>query len=540
MSDDFSTNINDWQSYFESKDDIKGDLIFDDENNNTILCLTKGHIITKNFDSRKLNAEDDDIQDLSFQDEQNNILVSFQNGHLMTKHFNSRNLQIGNISNKIDLELSDTKGLSVLALKNGHLVTKYFDSRKVLDKISELEEEIQHSENLPEWSEVWSRMPETEQNPLAKVRFDAGMCRIFRNWGFIGDSLNSGEMYGYRTNILPVTSTIGKAISASGLIDDSSSVCSNLNTISGYQPEIRLIFNSNNGLNEKILMVKQNENEYIPIITGNTNTTYTVSLESGNKIYISWPVGNEPEILFQTTYVYDNYDLSWGQQICRLISATGWNFSVGGEYAKRWCIGEDNNRRWEKVQTDLKDVYTIGLGVNDRGYWMAGRTATVDYPCVTAYPNQSQYGSLTLTVQEILQDVDDSNYNNNANSYAGWYAGIIQRIKSVRKDAHIFCITSPGGGNEWNQVIRCLVNHFRSIYGNTIWLIDFETYNPITPEISANCNLNGHLSAFGYLYYAYQISTYIDWLIRNNIDDFRGTSLIGTGATVKQFDKIFR
>lgn len=145
-----------------------------------------------------------------------------------------------------------------------------------------------------------------------------------------------------------------------------------------------------------------------------------------------------------------------------------------------------------------------------------------------------------MTEQEILQDVDDTNYANNSNSYAGWYAGIIQRIKSIRKDAHIFCITNPSGGdNEWNQVIRCLVSHFRNLYGNTIWCIDIAMYNPITSEIQSNCNLNGHLSAFGYLYYGYQISTYIDWLIRNNINDFRGTSLIGTGATTNQFDKIF-
>ena len=187
----------------------------------------------------------------------------------------------------------------------------------------------------------------------------------------------------------------------------------------------------------------------------------------------------------------------------------------------------------------MKDVYTIALGVNDAGYWLNGQTSVVDYPCVTAYPQQSQYGSLTITENDVMADIDLADYENNQNSYAGWYAGIIQRLKSVRKDAIIFCITNPSGSNisEWNQVIRIIVNKLNAYYGKeTIFLVDLREYNPITPKMDDNCNLNGHYSAFGYLYSAYQISSYIDWIIRNNIDQFRGTSLIGTGSVVNDFD----
>ena len=34
----------------------------------------------------------------------------------------------------------------------------------------------------------------TEENPLQTINNTPGLCAIFRTWGFIGDSLCSGEM----------------------------------------------------------------------------------------------------------------------------------------------------------------------------------------------------------------------------------------------------------------------------------------------------------------------------------------------------------
>lgn len=33
----------------------------------------------------------------------------------------------------------------------------------------------------------------TEVNPIAVIKHDPGMCSIFHRWGYIGDSLSSGE-----------------------------------------------------------------------------------------------------------------------------------------------------------------------------------------------------------------------------------------------------------------------------------------------------------------------------------------------------------
>lgn len=489
-------------------------------------------------------VQDKGYGDFSLEDGHGNAILTIKDGFIETKNFNSKEIKeaVENIESpdaefaesiEDDYSVRDKSDNAILAVKDGFVQTKNFDSKAVKQQVQEL----QKGQALPEWGEKWSKMPILSERPLDRIRFDGGMCRIFRSWGFIGDSLSSGEMYGRTVSYLETTEIQDMALSESGIVEDTSSICTENITIEGYQPKIKLVFSTNESLTNKILVSKFSSESYTSRVTGGSSKEYTVSLKTGDVICISYPKNNVPQIIFQKTYVNDNYELSWGQQIVRLIGASGYNYSVGGEYAKRWCTGEDNQRRWGKAQETPHDVYTIALGVNDMGYWKAGNTSVVDYPCVTAYPNQEQYGSLVLTTEDVMNDVDLSDYNNNANSYSGWYAGIIQRIKTIRKDAMIFCITNPASKNEWNQTIRILVNELNTYYGKpTIWLIDLETYNPINPEIQDNCNLNGHLSAFGYLYSAYQISSYIDWVIRNNIDAFRGTSLIGTNSVVEDFD----
>ena len=494
--------------------------------------INANRIEDKSITKNKLSDEAVDVhiketlEDFSIADEEGNCILAVSSGLPVTKNFNGGKTPKEDES-LVDFDIKDKDGNVIFAIYKGIPITKNFDGRKILKQI---EEPV----------ETWSKLPLLKDNPLLKVRYDGGMARIFQNWGFIGDSLNSGEMYGYQTDELNQAETQDAAISNGSLISDITSIITVEKLISGYQPMLRMKFKSNEGLNGKILCA--DSTSYEAKITGSESLAYTISVPSGTSVLFSYPKNNKPQIMLQFTYVKDMYELSWGQQMARLLGASGYNFSVGGEYCKRWCIGEDNSRRWAKAQKDLKDVYTIALGVNDRGYWMAGRTDVVDYPCVTAYPNPAQYGRIELTEKQVLNDVSLENYENNANSYAGWYAGIIQRLKSVRKDAHIFCITNPATGqsnSEWNQVIRILVKALNEHYGNnTIWLVDLARYNTNNVDMNKYFDLNGHLSAFGYLYFAYQISTYIDWIIRNNILDFKGSSLIGTGASAHSFEII--
>ena len=194
---------------------------------------------------------------------------------------------------------------------------------------------------------------------------------------------------------------------------------------------------------------------------------------------------------------FDLYDYSWGQRLCKLTSVEGFNFSVGGQTTKGWCNGADE-RTWAgaQLQENWKEAYCIALGVNDRSALSPGNADT---------------------------DINLSDYTQNADTFAGWYAGIIQRLRSVNPKCRIFCITIPYNNQQGyldnNEVIRAIVPKFSRCY-----LVDLANYH-WTPD---GLGLNDHLSPAGYQWAAFEINTYIDWIIRNNMDDFKDIAWVGT------------
>ena len=219
----------------------------------------------------------------------------------------------------------------------------------------------------------------------------------------------------------------------------------------------------------------------------------------------------------------DMYQWSWGQRMARLLGVDCYNFSNGGQTTKGWLtaqgtvhdetyVGGVGGGDWRLAQQSayLKDGYIIALAVNDRS---------------------KSYG-----VGDVSTDIDDSDYNNNAETYVGYYAGIIQRLKSVQPTCKIFCVTAPSATyDSYNAAIRNIVNHFAAIYPKDIFCIDLRLYMPIpagqttpTGGLNSGYHLNGHLSPAGYQYTAWVMNTYIDWIIRHNGEKFKGTAIIGT------------
>ena len=217
-----------------------------------------------------------------------------------------------------------------------------------------------------------------------------------------------------------------------------------------------------------------------------------------------------------------NYDISWGQFMVRAMSAEGKNYSVGGQTAKWWVNNflPPTDRSLAGVQADGgKQAYIIALGVNDAGNL------------------SSLYGGKVATdMENISADIDFNTPANNANTFAGWYARVIQEIKAVAPDALIFPVVMPEQANEtWaniNTVIRSMQTIFATQYPNTIWTIDLYTYKPSQQYLSAFKMNGAHLNAQGYLYTAWEFMTYIDWLIRKNMSAFKGLCFIGTGAHI--------
>lgn len=219
----------------------------------------------------------------------------------------------------------------------------------------------------------------------------------------------------------------------------------------------------------------------------------------------------------------DMYQYSWGQVFARLIGAEAYNFSNGGQTTWGWLkkqgivhdesyIGGIGGGDWELAKQDAfkKDAYIIAIGVNDRskienGDYVLGATSQI------------------VSYDGTDNDIDDTSVN--PKSFVRYYAGIIQRVKSIQPKAKIFCVTPLSNiYAEIAQAIRDIVEYYSS---DGVYLIDLFNYIPEGYNVNGYM-LNGHLSPMGYTYTAYVINTYIDWIIRNNGSAFRNSALIST------------
>ena len=214
-----------------------------------------------------------------------------------------------------------------------------------------------------------------------------------------------------------------------------------------------------------------------------------------------------------------------GQQFARLVGASAYNFSNGGQTTHGWLkgtglvhdesyIGGVGGGDWATAKQSqyLQEGYIIALGVNDRAQINSGNYELGSVSQITTYDGTDN-------------DIDDiATY---PKSFCRYYAGIIQRIKSVQPKAKIFCATPIGENYEnLSSAIRGIVTKYG--LSNDVYLIDLAAYIPDGYKVDGYM-LNGHLSPMGYMYMAFIMNTYIDWIIRNNGVKFRDTALIGTG-----------
>lgn len=201
-----------------------------------------------------------------------------------------------------------------------------------------------------------------------------------------------------------------------------------------------------------------------------------------------------------STGFIDLFDYSYGQVIARATGTTALNFSSGGRTAATWLTGFATQAF--DTPANICQAYVIYLGTNDMD------------------PNKNPYGMGNVTT-----DVDVNNYNNNGLTFAGRYATIIQRIKAVQPKAKIFCCTVPKspsatGQRATNPIISAIVDLFDDVY-----LLDLFTY---AETITNDLRVGFHLSSAGYTVFAWQVMSYIDFLIRKYPSEFKEVAFIGT------------
>ena len=205
---------------------------------------------------------------------------------------------------------------------------------------------------------------------------------------------------------------------------------------------------------------------------------------------------------------YDLYEYSWGQFMARKNGFKAYNFSCGGMTAS--CYLNFANARGFFDKDLACQAYVIALGVNDLN------------------PND-----LSGTLGSI-NDIDPNDYNNNAKTFAGYYAQIISKYKEISPEAKFFLVGLPNDSDNEKEIVRAknmtqLLYDFSKHFDNT-YVIDLYQYGPkYDEEFRNNYYLGGHLNPMGYLHTAEIIDSYIDYIIRHNPQDFKYAGLINSG-----------
>ncbi len=204
---------------------------------------------------------------------------------------------------------------------------------------------------------------------------------------------------------------------------------------------------------------------------------------------------------------YDMFEYSWGQYMARAAGVKVYNFSRGGMSAKEYLesFAEENGFWAEELKAQ---AYIMALGVNDLS---GGR-----------FP--SYLGSIA--------DIDTSDRHNNAPTFAGHYAAILQRYRELQPKSRFFLMTMPKGDdpahNEKVVAHRDLLYRMAELFENT-YVIDLYEYAPVyDADFRRDFFLSGHLNPAGYKLTARMVMAYIDYIVRHNFSDFKQIPFIGT------------
>lgn len=201
---------------------------------------------------------------------------------------------------------------------------------------------------------------------------------------------------------------------------------------------------------------------------------------------------------------HDIYEYSWGQFLGRSCGSKVYNFSRGGMTAKEYIESfADINGFWGNDK--LAQAYIIAFGVNDL------------------------LGDRSYELGDI-SDVNLNDYEKNGKTFAGYYAQVIQRIKKLQPRAKIFLVSIPrhaDGKDEKRKAQRDLLEKFTETFTNT-YLIDLYTYSPVEDEKFSEIFWHGHMTPAGYVLVAKMIESYIDYIIRQNPQEFKQVGFIGT------------
>ncbi len=203
---------------------------------------------------------------------------------------------------------------------------------------------------------------------------------------------------------------------------------------------------------------------------------------------------------------HDMYEYSWGQYLARMCGSRVYNFSRGGMSAKWYCDSFADEMDFWNPQYAAQ-AYIVALGVND----------------------------ILNEHQEVgtAADIDRQDWRRNKRTFAGYYGEILQRMQAIQPRAKFFLMTMPsdGAGDPGladKEAHRRLLYSLAGMFENT-YVLDFLRYAPAYDEkFRRKFYLLGHMNPVGYRLTALMVASYIDYIIRHNMDDFKEVGFIGT------------
>ena len=203
-----------------------------------------------------------------------------------------------------------------------------------------------------------------------------------------------------------------------------------------------------------------------------------------------------------TTRYVDLYNKSWGQFMARDSGNTYYNFSKGGLTTRSWFTTTEGYPTASDGNHKCK-AYIIGLGVNDQ------RLGS-DYVGTSA-------------------DINLNDYTQNADTFYGNYAKIIQTMKEQQPKAKFFLFTVPNSSTSYDN-INTAIRYMATIFDN-VYVIDLRLnyINFYQGDVFIRNNLrSGHYNAIAYEYMAKMIEQWISQYIYDNYEEFEQVEFIGT------------
>ncbi len=205
--------------------------------------------------------------------------------------------------------------------------------------------------------------------------------------------------------------------------------------------------------------------------------------------------------------LHEYYEYSWGQYMAREIGAKVYNFSKRGLSARSYCEHFAPERGfWDKDK--VCQAYILALGYND---------------ITKIIKDGGNLGSLA----DVKPD-----WRNNEKTFVGYYAQIIQRLKEIQPKAKFFLMTIPRSEgedrNKLEDTHQSLLYELSELFENT-YVMDFRKYGPVYDEdFKKKFYLGGHMNPAGYLLTARMVESYLDYIIRHDMESFVQVGFIGT------------